>query len=206
MNALNQGNLHLVSDNLEPLEPACRDLLRVATQGPHERLHLHAGFSAVKDGTITRASYRALLIRLYGFYLPFEQAIGMEPIRTQWLEKDLLWLGFGTGAFPHLRLCANVPAYDCLERKLGALYVAEGSALGGRTLCRGLDALLGSDSIEGRRFFSGRGPDTGSAWLGFLDQLASVGHAPIGRAALLSGAVETFEVFETWLSAWGETK
>jgi heme oxygenase len=101
-----------------------------------------------------------------------------------------------------IRLCADIPRYDGLERRLGALYVVEGSALGGRVLCRGLDRLLGVEAIEGRRFFAGRGAGTGDAWRGFLDRLATVGPEPIGRAALVSGAIETFEAFETWLGGW----
>ncbi len=184
----------------------CRIALRSATQESHERLHRHAGFSAVKDGTISLPDYRALLTCLYGFYLPFERAVGVDNTRTQWLEEDLIRLDVNAASVARIPLCATIPQYDCPERRLGALYVVEGSALGGRLLCRGLDRLFGMESIEGRRFFAGRGADTGDAWSAFLDRLASVGPAPIGRTALLSGAVETFEVFENWLSGWDETK
>ncbi len=156
----------------------------------------------MKDGTITLPDYRALLIRLYGFYLPFERATRVDRVRTQWLERDLAWLGVKASAFPRIRLCEGMPRYDGAERRLGALYVVEGSALGGRLLSRGLDRLLGATSIDGRRFFAGRGAATGDAWLSFLDQLASVGPDPIGRAALVSAAIETFEAFETWISGW----
>lgn len=202
MNKLDDGNLYFAGTEPEREAPSCRDLLRSATQGPHERLHLHAGFSVVRDGTIMLADYRALLIRLYGFYLPFERAAGVGGIRTQWLEQDLGWLGVEAAAFPRIRLCVDIPRYDGPERRLGALYVVEGSALGGRLLCRGLDRLLGAAAVEGRRFFAGRGAGTGDAWRNFLDRLASVGPDPIRRAALVSAATETFEVFETWLSGW----
>ncbi len=203
MNRCAESNLSAGGNAPELEAPSCRDALRSATQAPHERLHLHAGFSSVKDGTITRPDYQALLICLYGFYLPFERAAGSEPLRTQWLERDLAWLGVEAAARAGIRLCADIPRYDSLERKLGALYVVEGSALGGRTMHRGLDRLLGTGSIEGRRFFAGRGAATGAAWLGFLNQLASVGADMAGQAALVSAAVETFGVFEIWLGGWG---
>ncbi len=202
MNKFDDGNLCVGGNALGLEAPSCRELLRAATQGPHERLHLHAGFSDVKDGTIKRADYRALLTCLYGFYLPFERAIGVDHIRTKWLEMDLAWLGVEASAFPRIRLCPDIPPYDSPERRLGALYVVEGSALGGRLLCRGLDRLLGPGSIEGRRFFAGRGDGTGAAWHAFLDRLASVSPEPMGRAALVSAAIRTFEVFETWLTGW----
>lgn len=198
------GSRHALDcDRPELISP--RDVLRAATQAPHERLHHHAGFAAVKSGAIGLADYRRLLGRLYGFYLPFEHAAGLDPIRTQWLASDLAWLGLDPAAFPRIRACADIPRYDRVERQLGALYVVEGSALGGRQLCRGLDRLLGTAAIDGRRFFAGRNADTGAAWTGFLDRLASIGPEPVGRAALVSAAIETFEVFETWLNGWDET-
>jgi heme oxygenase len=204
MNALS-GGLYLDNDIVELREKPCRDLLRAATQAPHERLHLHPGFSAVKDGTVTLPEYRALLISLYGFYQPFETAISPERIRTGWLERDLASLGVAAAALPGIRLCADIPRYDSLARRLGALYVVEGSALGGRMLCRGLDGLLGAAAMEGRRFFAGRGAHTSAAWRDFLDRLEPAGAEPMGRAALVSAALETFLVFETWLNGWDGT-
>jgi heme oxygenase len=206
MNGLSDGHLYLGNGKLERRVHSCRDLLRSATEAPHERLHLHTGFSVVKDGTITLPDYRALLICLYGFYQPFERALGSDPIRTQWLERDLAWLGVSAATVPNIRLCASIPRYDSVEHRLGALYVVEGSALGGRMLCRGLDRLLGPTAIEGRRFFAGRGAHTGDAWRDVLDRLASVGPELGARAALVSAAVETFKVFETWLGDWNEAK
>jgi heme oxygenase len=193
-----------LNTNLGAPDTDCRALLRAATQGPHERLHGHAGLSIVKDGTITLPDYRALLRRLYGFYLPFEQAVGGGDLRTQWLKSDLAGLGASEATLSGIGLCPDIPRYDGVERRLGALYVVEGSALGGRQLCRGLDRLLGADAVEGRRFFAGRGPDTGAAWRGFLDELAVVGAGPGGRAAMVGAAVETFTVFETWLGGWSD--
>lgn len=206
MSAHDKSETSIVANCIEGVATNARELLRVATQAPHERLHLHAGFSIVKDGSITLPDYRALLIRLYGFYLPFERAVGVDEIRTQWLESDLLWLGVDAASLSRVRLCADLPRYDCPERRLGALYVVEGSALGGRQLFRGLEQLLGVTSTEGRRFFAGRGSGTGQAWSGYLGQLASVGSEPAARAALVSAAVETFEAFEIWLGGWRRTK
>jgi heme oxygenase len=186
------------------MDIAVREILRAATQAPHQRLHHHAGFARVADGTITLAEYRALLGRLYGFYLPFESALGLDPIRTQWLTMDLAWLGGDAAALSRLRVCATLPAFDGRERQLGAQYVSEGAALGGRQLCRGLDGLLGGDNPDGRRFFAGRGAATGAAWSSFLDQIATIGQGPFGRAALVAAALETFERFECWLDGWRE--
>jgi heme oxygenase len=191
-------DVHEVTVQLKP--PALRDILHLATQAPHERLHLHAGLAAVNAGTVTLPAYRALLIRLYGFYLPFERAVGAPPLRTAWLAHDLAWLGVDAATGADIHLCADIPRYDTPERQLGALYVVEGSALGGRKLCRGLDRLLGPDAIDGRSFFTGRGAGTGDAWRAVLDQLHAVDTGPVAQASVVGGAVATFAVFETWLS------
>ncbi len=188
------------SHRIDPI--ACRDEVRAATQLHHERLHLHSGFAAVKDGTIGLASYRALLARLYGFYQPFERALGEDCTRTQWLGQDLGWLGVDTAALDQIRRCADIPCLGSLARRLGALYMAEGSALGGRQLCRSLDHLLGAATLDGRRFFAGRGAETGRVWANFLTRLAAAGEKPADRAAMVGAATETFEVFEIWLKDW----
>lgn len=190
----------------EPSILSCHDELRAATREPHERLHLHCGFSAVNDGTITIQNYQALLIRLYGFYLPFERALGEESFRTSLLASDLAYVGINGNALSHIPLCVDLPRYDYEPSRLGALYVVEGSALGGRVLSRGLDVLLGTASVDGRRFFVGRGAGTGAAWLDFLNRVSSAGYETSGRAALVSAAVKTFTVFETWLNGWHETR
>jgi len=62
--------------------PNLRETLRAATADIHSQLHLHAGFAAIQQGTIDLAGYRALLVRLYGFHVSFEAAMGMANDRS----------------------------------------------------------------------------------------------------------------------------
>lgn len=182
-------------------EMSLRRVLRVATQDVHDRLHRHAGFAAVQDATIGRAAYRDLVVRLYGFYAAFEVAAAVAPVRSAWLASDLEALGLARPlhAVPK---CPHVPRLDAAHRRLGALYVAEGSALGGRELARGLDRLLGRDVTAGRRFFIGRGVQTGEAWRDYLAQLSAAPRETSAHAEIVAGAVETFAAFERWLDGW----
>ena len=183
----------------ERADPSLRWVLRAATQGVHDRLHRHAGFAAIQDATIGLAKYQDLIVRLYGFYLPFEAAAGIGPDRSRWLAGDLQALDLER-PLHDLAKCPHVPHLDSAHSRLGALYVVEGSALGGRDLARSLDRLFGEDVAEGRRFFIGHGPKTGEAWRGYLAQLSA---APSGaRAEIIRGAVETFAAFEHWLDGW----
>ena len=181
---------------------AClRQELRAATQNVHDRLHRHVGFAAIQDATIGLADYQNLIIRLYGFYVPFEAALAIQPDRSNWLAGDLEALDFKRplNAIPK---CWHVPFLDNAHLRLGALYVVEGSALGGREMARNLDGLLGKDVTEGRQFFLGRGAGTGGAWRTYLERLSAVPPESSARADIIKGAVETFAAFEHWLNGW----
>lgn len=87
-------------------------------------------------GTIEREAYRSLLCRLYGFHQPFELAARIDQERTRWLEDDLAALGVDAAMLATLPRCAGFSAPISPEYLLGAPYVVEGSALGGRGLAR----------------------------------------------------------------------
>lgn len=184
-------------------EISLRQCLRLATDDVHQRLHRHTGFAAVQDGTISRGQYGKLLVRLNGFHLAFEAAARVGNERSQWLAQDLKsmlgdrWLPDAAEPQP------NMPTLDSNERVLGALYVVEGSALGGRGLAKGLDRLLGFGEPAGRRFFEGRGSATGASWRDFVGRLDRASAEPAARAAVVRSAVEVFSIFESWLADWG---
>lgn len=179
-----------------------RWVLRQATQDVHQRLHRHDGFAAIQNTTIDIASYRRLLVRLYGFYVPFEAAADIGCDRSAWLEDDLRALGVDQRGFGTTPMCNDIPCLKSADARLGALYVIEGSALGGRDLSRNLDQLLGPEAINGRRFFLGRGHGTGEAWRRYLAQLSTSSAEPEARSKITRAALETFAVFEKWLSGW----
>ena len=112
--------------------PSLRLELRAATQDVHNRLHRNVGFAAIQDTTIGLVDYQDLIVRLYGFYVPFEAAVAIEPVQSNWLAGDLeaLDLKQPPQAVPK---CWHVPRLDSAHLRLGALYVVEGSALGGVT-------------------------------------------------------------------------
>jgi heme oxygenase len=179
-----------------------RQILREATSATHERLHHHPGFAAIQDGTINLAQYRSLLVRLYGFYLPFEAAVDIAGNRSAWLRADLAAVTAGGYALATIPQCSSLARFDTQARQLGALYVVEGSTLGGQHLARNLDPLLGALVPEGRRFFLGRGSNTIAGWKVFLARLTVVGSTRAARDEIVEAAVTTFSIFEEWLRDW----
>jgi heme oxygenase len=179
-----------------------RDTLKAATHDVHRRLHRHAGFAALQDGTIEVAGYRALLARLYGFHLPFEPVVQIEPRRSRSLEADLRTLGVSPYDLRNLPLCRDLPHLDTEGRRMGALYVLKGSALGGRVLARQLDRLFGVNVPAGRTFLLGGAFAESSDWIQFLSELERTGDRHLPSAELVGGACETFLALETWLKDW----
>jgi len=92
-------------------DPSLHWGLRAATTDVHDRLHRHAGFAAIQDATIGLADYQDLIVRLYGFYLPFEAAADLGPDRSRWLAGDLEALGLGRPLHT-LPRCPHVPRLD----------------------------------------------------------------------------------------------
>jgi heme oxygenase len=179
-----------------------RQTLRAATAEIHARLHLHTGFAAIQNGTIDLVDYRSLLERLYGFHVAFEAAVGIAGDRSGWLRDDLAAVGIGGRTVATIPRCTALRALETPPRRLGALYVVEGSTLGGRHLARNLDPLLGSAGGAGRRFFLGRGADTNTAWNAFLARMTASAESPAERRETVAAAVETFRIFQEWLHGW----
>jgi heme oxygenase (biliverdin-IX-beta and delta-forming) len=176
--------------------------LRAATQDVHQRLHHHPGFAALQAGQIDLADYRALLARLTGFYAPFEISAGVRPERTRRLTADLAALGTPPVAPETLPRCPYIPRLATPSRRIGALYVVEGAALGGRQLAKSLDSLLGPDVAAGRNFFLGRGAATGATWRAFITRLETFARDPLACAEIIVAARETFAAIERWLDGW----
>ena len=184
------------------LIPSLHIRLREATAAVHERMHGHDGFLAIKEGTIDKTCYMQLMCRLYAFYRPFERATGFGDMRSQWLGQDLDALGLDPSLREKIRDCTNIPRLQTAHRRLGALYVVAGSALGGRQLARGLDHLFPPGETAGRQFFLGHGVQTGTVWRDYLEQLAAVPSDPHTQTEIVEAAIDTFAVFERWTSGW----
>lgn len=184
------------------VRPSLRHVLREATQEIHQRLHRHAGFAAVAAGDIDLLRYRHLLSRLYGFHRGIEHRLALGAAQSAALAEDLVTLGMDRKTIERLPRCTALPAMDTQAKRLGALYVIEGAALGGRVLARGLDRLLGTPGVAGRQFFAGQGSQTGAKWQAFLAELERCCDDDSEVADAVTAAQDMFAAFEIWLNGW----
>ena len=196
---------------------ALRLRLRAETAQIHERLHGHAGLGAAASGCMARADYRLLLARLWGFHKAFEGCIeeaarGLDlPVdlkaraRAPMLEEDLATLGCSALDIAQLPHCDDMFRPRSAPACLGALYVVEGSTLGGLHIARALSDLFEGAEGEGRKFFLGYGAAHGAMWRGFLEQLDHMTGDEAREAEAIEAAVRTFADFERWMEGWRET-
>ncbi len=185
--------------------PNARLVLREATAVAHERLHSIPVFLDLAESRLDRLAYAGLLRRLLGFHAAVEAALAAAPPlahygidlaerrRAPLLRADLTHLGL-----PAEAPLAPVPAFPDAAEALGALYVTEGSTLGGRQLARGLDHLLPAG--EGRGFLLGHGARHGALWAACCAAFEACGAEPGGLAGMRAGAAATFAAFEAWFS------
>ena len=188
-----------------------RSRLSETTRAAHERLHGHPGFAAAAAGRLDMCAYRDLLARLYGFHQPFEAEFVKAPPamadaialasrrRSEALAEDLCSLGLA-GGVTALPLSRALPSCVSEPQWLGALYVTEGSTLGGAQIARALERA-GFTSAQ-RRFFEAYGERRGWMWRTLLDRLESHADDSDAAAQAESSAQALFEAFEAWMRDW----
>jgi heme oxygenase len=188
-----------------------RARLREATGEVHARMHAHPGFAAAASGKIAANDYRDLLARLYGFHRGFEVDFARAPVamaqaialpqraRAAALAEDLRALGLA-GEIEALPLCPAPLGLETEPQWLGALYVSEGSTLGGAAIARAL-AQAGF-GVEQRHFFEAYGAQRSQMWRSFLARLECHAHDHVAAAEAQSAAKATFAAFERWMRDW----
>lgn len=178
--------------------------LRAATDPAHRALEAGLDWRA---RVATMPGYRGLLGRLYGFHAVWEPAIAtaladesfLAPRRRlAQLAADLGHLGVGPGdvaAFPR----PDAPILAGPAAATGALYVLEGSTLGGQLIGRHIAGLHGFGET-GLTYYRAHGPRTGAMWSAFRAHLETFADDPAAEAILTEAAVTTFAAMRTWLS------
>ncbi len=177
-------------------------------------MHAHAGFGAAAAGVIDVCEYRKLLERLYGFHRPFDDLVRSAATistidldldaraRSPALRADLIALGLDERTIVSLPLWSAKLPLASKGSLLGALYVVEGSTLGGLQIARALKGYIGDESGAGRSFFLGRDERRSAMWSEFLQQLEALAEAAEQARDAIGAAAATFEAFEAWMADW----
>ena len=166
--------------------------LRRETSDCHRRLDSHPRLTALASGTIAREDYADLLASFLGFYRPLERKLSdFEAYagrnKTPLLERDLRAMNRDPDTVPD---CSALPEIHGLGSALGAIYVVEGSTLGGRIISRGLPPELARD------FLRSYGERVSEMWKAMQAELTAYTGDP---TEVVRTARATFESLEAWI-------
>lgn len=175
--------------------------LRGETRPYHDALEQNAFNQALTAGTPTATGTAHFLAKMYGFLQPYELVL-----REQSPDFSAAWelsLRFRAHLIPQdlqrpaagLPLCAALPPLHTHAQLLGAMYVMEGSTLGGQVITR----QLAKADISLRRYFTGAGERTGPLWKSF-GQLLTAAAATTSEDEIVASAGLTFQRLGAWLN------
>lgn len=176
--------------------------LREETRAQHGRVE---ELLALLSPAMTVSGYCRVLQAMHAAWLPLEAALekhcpaqyadlwrGRQ--RAHRLEADLAALGCErdashSGPFQP----ATLPDLSTAAAWLGALYVTEGSTLGGQQISRHLERKFGWSAGRGHTFFLGYGERTGERWRAVQQALEAPG---LDGNQVVDGAHQTFSYLE----------
>jgi heme oxygenase len=181
------------------------DRLKAETRQAHDRIERTVD---IQTRTSSVHAYRHLLTRFYGFHAMWEaeaKAIIADPAllkgrsRTPLLVQDLLALGSNEDEIRSLPLCPPVLSAPILPEALGAMYVVEGSTLGGTVIARHVERTLGFGPANGCAYFRSHGSRTAALWQDFRSRLLTFSSPSIDDL-VIGAANRTFDHMGAWLS------
>ena len=185
---------------LTPSEsPTILQALRTETRPAHDLLEQNDFNRALTAGTVTEAATAHFLTKMYGFLAPYEARLRAQQLGPEW-EPDarqrahLILVDLQQPAAA-LALCPSMPPLASWPQLLGAMYVLEGSTLGGQVLAR----QLAKAGIPLRAYFTGYGERTGPRWKAFCQLLAAAA-TPANQAEVVQSASLTFQHLSAWLN------
>jgi heme oxygenase len=182
-----------------------RFLLRRETRAEHAVLDQHPGFVALVDGRLDLDGYRALMQAMHGLYLRIDGSIAeacaahgldrhgfaYEP-RTSILGRDLAGLGVAD-ATPSDAAVPALPLGTSWSLA-GALYVIEGSVLGGSMLCMATTKILDGKTV-GSGYWQWCRREGAARWAMTCQLLDDLATSTQARDGMVTGARAAFDLF-----------
>ena len=174
--------------------------LRAETRPEHEATEAQMPLMSPE---LTRVTYAAVLRYLYPLLAGWEAwaqanapasatALIAKRLRAASLARDLGCLNVPVPA-PEDFPAGSIPGITTEAGFFGAMYVIEGSTLGGQYIAKHVEPLLGLDADCGTAYFHGYGDQTSANWKEFQAALAAVPSEQ--TEAVIAAAKAMFRVF-----------
>jgi heme oxygenase len=182
------------------------DQLKKETLTAHQQLEKLLVYRIRSINSVEK--YIALLKIFYGFYQPLEGL--MEPLIHKEIIPDYDERRKSAALLEDIRhllqedtrviLCPQPPAITNTGAALGALYVLEGSTLGGAIIAKMIRTKISGLPGESLRFFTSYGEQTTEKWAAFRQALNAWATTQQQKEAIIFGANETFQQFHNWIN------
>lgn len=204
-----------ISPSTDNNRPNIMVRLKNDTQAAHQHLEKDPCFKRLFAKDYRLNEYTQLLSYFYGYFSGIEPALFddlpaelhsqlLYRRKTHLLQQDLNVLGVHNA--DSLPICSALPDLTTFAKKMGALYVLEGSLLGGRVIGRHLSQQLGDDVSSALNFYHCYGTDLETQWRGFAVLMTqcfdSQPEAEIN--AVLASATATFTTLGQWVAVCAE--
>lgn len=151
-------------------------------------------------------SYSRLLRMFYGYFKPVEEKIEqylsprvVSDIEARRKAETILEDIRVVGETDHTVLCHDLPVIENAACALGAMYVLEGSTLGGKFISKMIAEKLELGDNEGLRFFTGYGSESALKWNSFKEVLNNYTDNGDVENEVIEAANQTFSKFKNWI-------
>lgn len=197
------------------LETTCNSslstLLKQVTQAQHSQVE--AVFSQhLFNPALTPEQYSAIITMLQSIYGVLEP-IFMSQLETRALQRNRNRLALINQDLDHLPETNKIPLTGISTFvnftkslpgfALGAMYVTEGSTMGGKVIASELRKLPWVDETAHLNFFANSQCSTADMWRQVVQYLNQYGlENPANEATVLKGAASTFALFEQSIAAY----
>ena len=182
--------------------------LRAFTADCHKQLEQNSLSLALLSDAVNENIYSTYLARLYSFVKGFEQYVYPalsnhflninDRKKAQFIEEDVkaLCIAIDKGTLLEEAFFSNT--YPDVYMAAGALYVLEGSTLGGQIIVKHLQKAMPAGFVNAA-YFSGYQQKTGSKWKEFLQQLTALPQSTQEEHQIIAGAITTFKIIDALL-------
>ena len=135
-------------------------------------------------------------INQYIFPQQLEEQHHFQRRKTDRIAEDIIVSG---GIIQEKCTDEDLPEIKNALQAFGALYVIEGSTLGGKVIAKMMQRQLNTDSSEGFTFFYGYGDETEKRWAIFQQLLNNQTVNKADKEVVLRASDETFAKFKLWI-------
>jgi heme oxygenase (biliverdin-IX-beta and delta-forming) len=201
-------------DTLIPLaanKSSIMALLKSETSTAHRQLERNRSLSRLFQSDYSISEYQELIGKFYGYFSAIEPLIfndlkieNSQVLRhrskTPSLANDLALLEVNGSTLTSRSCCENLPLLDSFARRMGALYVLEGSTLGGRIISKHLKEHFGEAIKDKLNYYQSYGDNLMSEWAAFQQFMTDHFDGKTDEITeVVSAAIETFSCLDSWL-------